>query len=153
LSFRTLQHLRTQVPFFSPFLAKKRLGSVALLPKSPVLRVWLPSRRRQRLKPLKASFSSQRSWASPYKAFFLFRDRMTLSNHPFRSYASLQNLPALYRRFNGFLPRKKRFPFLRARIVHPGRDPMLSWAFGPLRCSLRNVQIINTFFMTCPSRP
>ena len=152
MSFHALQHFWTQVPFFSPFLAKKRPGSVALLPRSAALRVWLPSRRFQPLKPLKAYFSSQRSWASPFKAFFLFRDRMSLSNHPFRSCAFLQNLPASYRRFNGLIPRKKRSPFLRARIIHPSREPMLSWAFGPLGCSRQNARIISIFLMTCPSR-
>jgi hypothetical protein len=122
--------MRTQAPFLSLFLTKQRLGSVALLPKSPARRVWLPSRRSKQLEPLKASFSPQRSWALPFRALFLSRDRVTLSDQSFRSCAFLQNLPALYRRFNGFIPREKRFPYLLARDILPGQDSLLSWASG-----------------------
>jgi hypothetical protein len=48
----------------------------ALPPKSPALRVWLPSRRCQLDPPWEASFSSQRSWASPFKALLLPRGRI-----------------------------------------------------------------------------
>jgi hypothetical protein len=144
--------MQTQAPFLSLFLTKKRLGSVALLPKSPARRVWLPSRRSQQLEPLKASFSPQRSWASPYRALFLSRDRKTLSSRSFRSCAFLQNLPALYRRFNGFIPREKRFPYLLARDILPGQDPMLSWAFGPLGLSRRKIHVKSVSLKTCPSR-
>jgi hypothetical protein len=56
--------------------------------RSPVLRVWLPSRRRQPPKPSEASFSSQRSWASPFRAFLLPGDRQDVS--------TLSSAPALF---------------------------------------------------------
>lgn len=61
LSSRVLQHIRICSPsFHSSF--EQRLKSFAPLFRSPVLRVWLPSRRCQVTTSLKASFSSQRSW-------------------------------------------------------------------------------------------
>jgi hypothetical protein len=152
LSFAALQHIRTRAPFLSLFLTKKRPGSVTLLPESPALRVWLPSQRSKQPEPLKASFSPQRSWASPFRALFLSRDRVTLSDQSFRSCASLQNLPASYRRFNGFVPREKRFPYLPARDILPGQDSLLSWAFGPLGLSLQKTHVKSISLLTCPSR-
>jgi hypothetical protein len=47
LSFPTLQHFRYLGPFFSPHLLMQRLANVAVFPRSPVPRVWLPFRRCQ----------------------------------------------------------------------------------------------------------
>jgi hypothetical protein len=76
-NFATLQHFRTQKPFFS--LLAKRPKDLALSLESPTRRVWLPSRWCQLLEPLAASFSSQRSWASPFEAFLPYLDRNTVS--------------------------------------------------------------------------
>jgi hypothetical protein len=56
LSFFALQHFRNQRPFFSLLLLEKRLGTVALIPKSPTPRVWLPSRRPLALQSLGGLF-------------------------------------------------------------------------------------------------
>jgi hypothetical protein len=44
-------------------------------PRSPVPRVWLPSRRCEPPQSVKASFSFPHSWASPFRAFFRPGDR------------------------------------------------------------------------------
>jgi hypothetical protein len=91
------------------------------------------------LGPLEVSFNLQRSWASPYRAFFLSDDRTTLSNRSLRSCAFPQNLPALYRRSSGLVPSEKRSPLasldsssrpgshallgLRASRAFPPEDP------------------------------
>jgi len=62
------------------------------LPRSPILRVWLPSRWCQPPLSLEASFSSPRSWASPFKAFLLPRGQKRVSPSSLRSRASLQTL-------------------------------------------------------------
>jgi hypothetical protein len=74
---------------FSPLnLLIQRLHSVALLWRSPTLRVWLPSQRLPLLfPPLHPSFRIQRSWASPCKAFLLLRDPKRCFHLPFRSCA------------------------------------------------------------------
>lgn len=69
-------------------------------------RVWLPSQSDLLLVliPLRASFSPQRSWDSPFKAFLLQGD---LERFPFLSSTlaiSCKTIPALHRRFSGFSP-------------------------------------------------
>jgi hypothetical protein len=91
LSSRSLQHVRMNVPFFSLSLMRKRSKWNARHSESPVPRVWLPSLRCQLPSPLEVSLNSQRSWDSPFKAFFLLRDRKILSNLSLRPCASLQN--------------------------------------------------------------
>jgi len=67
------------------------------------------------LKSLEASFSSQHSWDSPFRALLLFRDPKPLSKSCFRPCTFLQNLSALYRCSNGLSPRKKPCPYLLPR--------------------------------------
>jgi hypothetical protein len=64
-------------PFFTvPFSAQRR-RNVALFPRGPILRVWLPSRRclALTLRSVGLSFKSQHSWASLFRAFILHLDR------------------------------------------------------------------------------
>jgi hypothetical protein len=49
------------------------------LSQSPILRVWLPSRRCQQVQSLEACLSSQRSWDSLFRAFFLSDDPKSVS--------------------------------------------------------------------------
>jgi hypothetical protein len=91
LSFPTLQHFRSQRPFFSPQLLLQRLANVAVFPRSPVPRVWLPSRRCQLLVTLAVSFNSQRSWASLSRAFILPCDRKKVSLSSLRPCTSSTN--------------------------------------------------------------
>lgn len=107
------------------------MKGVAYLSKHPAHRVWLPS---LRLPPasLEASFSSPRSWASPFKALLLSGGRKNLSIFAFHSCTSVQNLPALHLCFSGLLPPKKPVSFLRPEgLVRVGAF-LLSWAFQPL---------------------
>lgn len=63
-------------------------------------------------RPVKASFSSRRSWVSPFRAFLPAGNRKTLSDPSLRSCVSLENLSAFYRRFNGFIPPAEPSSFL-----------------------------------------
>jgi hypothetical protein len=63
--------------------------------RSPTLRVWLPSRWCQPALPLEASFSSQRSWASPSRAFLHLRDQPKVSLRSLRPRTSYENLVGL----------------------------------------------------------
>jgi len=89
--------------FTSP-LKRRPVDSFALPTGSPAPRVWLPSQRPSVHSPSEASFSSQRSRASPSRALLLFHGRCGLSTSSLRSCASLKNLSAFNRRFSGFLP-------------------------------------------------
>jgi len=136
LSSPALQHFRSKAPFFALSVARKRLEYIAQYPKSPALRVWLPSLRCQLPQTLETSFSSQRSWASPFKALLLSHDRFTLSDQSLRSCALPQNplgprtcAPAAYSH------RKSRAPLTATQRINPGRSLLLSWAFWPLRLS------------------
>jgi hypothetical protein len=77
-----------------------------------------------RLRSLKASFSSQRSWASLFRAFLLPSDRIAVSRNSLRSCAFLPNLPAWYRRSSGLLPPGKPCPLLASRRISPGRNTL-----------------------------
>jgi len=79
------------------------------------------------LTPSEASFSSQRSWASPFRAFLLFGDRMSRSQPTLSSLRSpakpLGLTPALRR----IQPTEKAVPLFATRRVSPGQGHMLSW--------------------------
>jgi len=112
LSFLTLQHLRLKVPFFSLRVSPKRLRNSAQFPRSPAPRVWLPSLRRQLLQTSETSFSSQHSWASPFKAFLLPHDQITLSNDPSAPALPYKTLPDLVPALQRLKPTGKAVPLL-----------------------------------------
>jgi hypothetical protein len=64
---------------------------------------------------LEASFSLQRSWASPFEAFLQTCDRFSCFQLIFRSGAFPTGLAAYCRRFNGLIPHAQPFP-----LVPPG---------------------------------
>lgn len=137
LSFCALQHLRNQVPFFSLSLTKKRLENVALFSRSAVLRVWLPFLRFPLPESLGAFFSSQHSWASPYRAFFLSDGCTILSSRTFRSCAFLQNPLDLVTALQRVTHLKSLSPDCFPKYsLGSGSDALLgiraSWAFSPL---------------------
>jgi hypothetical protein len=136
---RTLALQRIQIG--SPLLARSLLGArpvgVTVPTGGPVLRVWLPSRRRLASRPLEAFLSLQRSWASPFRAFFPSRDRAGVSSGSVRSCAFLRDFTASYRRFSGLLPPDELYPLLHPDGLGRGGatcSPELRW---PLRRSLR----------------
>jgi len=82
------------------------------------------------LRTLDASFSVQRSWASPFRAFH----SSPVIEPRFPKTLSAPALPcitsaALHRRLSGLLPPEKLYPFLATQRVNPGRGRLLSWAF------------------------
>jgi len=98
-----LQHLRFRgTPLFAPF--RRRPTGFTLPAGGPAPRVWLPFQRPSVPRPLEASFSPQRSWASPFRALLRCRDREPVSRPPLRPRAFPQNRSALYRRLGGFDP-------------------------------------------------
>jgi len=106
-----LQHLRIRrTPLFAPF--RRRSTGFTLPAEGPAPRVWLPFQRPQVPRPLEASFSPQRSWASPFRAFLRCRDRKPVSRSPLRPRAFPQNRSALYRRLGGLLPPHQPYPSL-----------------------------------------
>jgi len=80
VSFSTLQHFQQKEPFFSHSSFKKRPDRFALLSGSPILGFGYPLDGSIVLFASVASFSSQRSWASPSKAFLLPGDRRRVSS-------------------------------------------------------------------------
>lgn len=110
MSFSALQHIRSKRPSFHSSLRRACEGRCPALQTS----------RAQGLATLSAVsasttlgiyFSPQRSWASLYRALFLFRDRTILSNRPSTPALSRKTLLAFRRRSSGFISRMKRCPF------------------------------------------
>lgn len=112
--------------FPDPFSRLSASGKVPPLPEVPPAGFGYPLDGLKSLKPSEASFSPQRSWASPFKAFLLHKGREALSNPSLRSHASPQNLAASSRRLSGFLPSWKPCPSLLPQVFTPGRDLLLS---------------------------
>jgi hypothetical protein len=71
---------RIQKPFLFTLLLRERPGTVALIPGSHTLGFGYPLDVSSTFKPLEASFSSQHSGASPFRAFLLLSDRRRLSS-------------------------------------------------------------------------
>jgi hypothetical protein len=135
-SFVTLQRIRVSRPFFSRLRLKSCPVGLARPTGSPALRVWLPSRRRQLATPLEASFSPQRSWASPFRAFLLPHGRSRVSPRSAALALSRETLTTSHRRSSGFLPPGKPYPFSRPkRLARVGALALLG--FRPLGFSLR----------------
>lgn len=124
VSSSALQHFRMKKPFFS-LLAKRSEDRCPALGKSPPQGLATLSGTSV-FSPWGASLSSQHSWASLFRALLLSRDRITLSDHPLRSRASLQNLLSF-----GSAPQRlpltgKAVPLFAPRRISPGRDRLLS---------------------------
>jgi hypothetical protein len=141
LSFFALQHFQVRSPFFSSNRLAGRPKNLATSLGSSTLRVWLPSRCLQPSQPLEASFSSQRSWASPSRAFLLPDDRSWVSPEPSAPALPCETSSASHRRSSGFLPSEKPSPYLPPQTSNPRRGLVLSWAFRPLRLSLRTTPL------------
>jgi hypothetical protein len=71
--------------------------------------------------PLEASFSSPRSWASPFRAFLLPRGRKGVSTSPSARALPTKTFPASIRRSDGLIPREKPVPFFAPGKINSGR--------------------------------
>lgn len=125
-SFSTLQHLRIQAPFFSTSDSEGVWITLPCHPEVPSPGFGYPLDGVSCLEPLKASFSSQRSWASLFRAFLLSSDQIDVSINPLRSCTFLPNLPAWYRCSSGLLPPEKPCPSRASRRISSGRGRVLS---------------------------
>jgi len=86
--------------------------------------------------PLEASFSSPRSWAFPFRALLLPRDRKGVSTSPSALALPTKTFPASIRRSDGFLPRGKPVPSFAPGTINSGRGLGSPGPFQPLRLSL-----------------
>lgn len=77
------------------------------------------------LQALGNSFSSQRSWVSPFGAFLRPDDSRPIFSTPLRSRAFPQNLAALCRRPNGLIPSSQPCPFTLPRELTWDRAELL----------------------------
>jgi hypothetical protein len=81
-------------------------------------------------RPLAASFSSQRSWASPFEAFLLSHGRKMVSHLPLRPCAFVTTLLGLLPALRRLPPMKEAVSLFAPRRFNPGRDLLLPWASG-----------------------
>jgi len=125
---------------FCRLLSKASGSHLPCAPEVPPLGFGYPFGGVQDTQPLGTSFSSQRSWASPFKAFLRLADRGALSHTSFRSRAFLQNLTALYRRLSSLIPTSQPYPQLPSRCLAGSRADLLSWASWPLGLPLRRTK-------------
>lgn len=137
VSFEALQHIQIEEPFFSPNHSARRPSGFALHTRKSRSQGLATLPAAFALRTLEASFSFQRSWASPFRAFL----SSPVIEPWFPKAPSALALPcitsaALHRRLSGLLPPKKLYPFLATQRVNPGRGRLLSWAFQLPRFSL-----------------
>jgi hypothetical protein len=129
-SISTLQHFRCLSPFLSlPYESVQHALPCTL--EVPSVGFGYPFDGVSLTATSEASFSSQRSWASPFEAFLQPHDRISCFQPFFRSGTFLTNFPACYRCSNGFIPRRQPYPF-RTRRFSPGRGHCSLGSFGLL---------------------
>lgn len=132
--FRALQHMRGLDVFFSHALDRTCVEkALPCLFKVTLLGFGYPLKRLPIPNPLKASLSSQHSWASPFRAFFLARDPIAVSSscaapafaleNPLSSFqASLQRFPLSHKAGPPYLC----FPYPLQARASPRCSPGLS---------------------------
>jgi len=129
LSSPALQHFRIQEPFFSLLRSKKRLSGLPSHSEGSHAGFGYPLCELIVQRPSEASFSSQRSWASPFRAFLLPGDRF----NRYRSNLPLLRFPAkppgLAPTLQRVHPIEKAAPLIATRGFSPGRGLLLSWDF------------------------
>lgn len=124
LSSSALQHVRMKKPFVSLF-SKRPKDLCPAFRKSPpqglatLSGIFVSS-------PWGTSFSSQRSWASLFRAFLLSGDRKTLSDLSLRSCASLQTLDGFGSALQRLPPTRKAVPLSAPQRISSGRGLLLS---------------------------
>jgi len=77
-----------------------------------------------------ASFSSQRSWASPFRAFLLPGDPFDRYRPNFPLLRFSAKPPGLALTLQRVSPTEKAAPLFATQRISPGRGLMLSWDFG-----------------------
>jgi hypothetical protein len=96
------------------------------------------------LTPSEASFSSQRSWASPFRAFLLFGDRLGRSQPNLPSLRFLTKPLGLVSALQRVHPTEKAVPLVATQRFSPGQGLLLSWdlrvsqALSPEKSSQRS---------------
>jgi len=115
----------------------KRPIGFSLPTGSLALRVWLPSLRTSPQRPSEASFSSQHSWASPFEAFLLDRDRLKVSFKPSAPAIAPETVPGLGTSLQRLPPTVKAVPLFAPGPLRPSRDLCSLGILWPSRLSLR----------------
>lgn len=137
-----LQHFRSKQPLFSFSQSEESPENIALFSESPAFRVWLPSSRRCFLAAptLEASFSPQRSWASPFRALLPSSNSKPVSRLRFRSCVFLQDHMGLVPTLQRFHPTRRAVSLNATRSFSSGRDLLPSWVFRFLGFSPETAQ-------------
>jgi len=135
LSARPFSISGSRAPFFHP-LSRASGSPLPCAPEVPPLGFGYPFGGIQVTRPLGAYFSSQRSWASPFKALLRPGDRKVLSHLPFRSRAFLENLTSLLSAPQRFHPTEPAVPFDAPRVFGPGQGRLAFLGFWVSRAFL-----------------
>jgi hypothetical protein len=124
-------------PFFRSAGSRSVRKALPCLPEVPPSGFGYPPGGVSAPRPVGASFSSRRPWASPFRAFILPGDREEgFPSSPSAPALSRQTFPAWRRSLGGLIPPRKPCPLLLPWMFIPGRGLVLSWAFRPFRLSL-----------------
>lgn len=123
-----LQHIQIACSYLSLSFESVR---PALLcgPEVPPLGFGYPFDGVQVTRPSGASFSSQRSWASPFKAFLRPNDREMLSHPSLRSRAFLQDLLSLVSAPQRFPPVEPAAPSIAPQVFNLGQGQLAFLGF------------------------
>jgi len=153
-SFFALQYIQNREPFFSLPLRKAPRMRCPACEESHASGFGYPLAVSQTPYPSEASFSSQHSWASPFRAFFLPSDRSEGFPSPLRSCALLQNhydlVPALQR----LAPTEKAGLLLAPQRFRSGRNLSCSPGLSNLSGSpSANPPRKSSPLLRAPSRP
>jgi len=130
LSSPALQHFRIQEPFFSPLRSKKRLNGLPFHPEGSHSGFGYPLYELEVPRPSEASFSSQRSWASPFRALLLLGDRTSRYRPDLPLLRFTTKPPGLVPTLQRVPPTEKAVPLYATQMISPGRGLLLSWDFG-----------------------
>jgi len=129
LSSPALQHFRIQEPLFSPLRLKRRLSGLPFHPEGSHAGFGYPLCEHSVLRPSEASFSSQRSWASPFRALLLLGDRSDRYRPDLPLLRFTTKPPGLVPTLQRVSPTEKAVPLFATQMISPGRGLLLSWDF------------------------
>jgi len=130
LSSPALQHVRIQEPFFSLPRSRKRLSGIPFHPEGSHSGFGYPLCELEVPRPSEASFSSQRSWASPFRALLLPGDRSDRYRPDLPLLRFTTKPPGLVPTLQRVTPTEKAAPLNATQMISPGRGLLLSWDFG-----------------------
>lgn len=127
----------SEAPSFRVLFRVRVRSTLPYRPEVPHPRFGYPLCGLEGPRSLKASFSLQRSWAFPFRAFLPPGDRNGVSSAPSALALSHETFGASCRRFSGFLPPGEPCPWLRPGFLGQVGAACSLGFFRPLGLSLR----------------